>query len=245
MNVFKDYPKKRIKLPEAYMKIYDEYYKVNREGESSVTSFASKIESWLHKKVASDVSKIHDKKTLEIGAGTLNQLNYEKSNCYDIIEPYKELYLKSKHLTEIKNIFNDIDEVDLNSKYERITSVATFEHILDLPKVVAKTCILLSKGGSLRTSIPNEGRFLWKLAWKISTGIEFKHKYRLDYATLMQYEHVNTADEIEEVLKYFYENNKRSCYGVGKDFSLYRFYESSNPRIKMAEEYLKTLDNKQ
>ena len=39
---------------------------------------------------------------------------------------------------QINNIYGDIEEIDLSQKYDRITSIATFEHITDLPKVVAK-----------------------------------------------------------------------------------------------------------
>ena len=63
-------------------------------------------------------------KTLEIGAGTLNQLKYEQSSHYDIVEPFSELYKISIYHTN-KNIYNDIDEIDISQKYDRITSVAT------------------------------------------------------------------------------------------------------------------------
>ena len=80
-------------------------------------------------------------------------------------------------------------------------------------------------GGVLRVAIPNEGRFLWKFAYTMTTGLEFKHKYGLDYSMLMNYEHVNTADEIEAVLVHFFPHIKRSMLGVGKVFSLFRYYE--------------------
>jgi hypothetical protein len=239
--MFDIYPKKRIELPEKYRKIYKEHYKKNREGETSASGLARKMETWLHKKIASDLKNNFEKSTLEIGAGTLNQLKFEQTKHYDIIEPYKELYSGSPLLSRIKRIFTDIDEIDLNEKYDRITSVATFEHIVDLPKVVAKTCLLLNSEGSLRTSIPNEGTFLWTLGWMLTTGIEFKMKYGLNYRTLMRYEHVNTAREIEQILHYFYAKNKCSCFGISKGIAFYRFYESSEPRIDVAKEYLTSL----
>jgi len=61
----------------------------NREGKTSASFFSQKMESWMHKQVASDVTGLQSsqKKTLEIGAGTFNQLNYEPVNAtYDIIE---------------------------------------------------------------------------------------------------------------------------------------------------------------
>jgi len=242
--MFDNYPKTRTKLPESFEVIYKNHYKSNRKGETNASNIAQKMESWLHKKVASDVEKDHIKKTLEIGAGTLNQLEYEQSSHYDIIEPFSELYLDSKYLSKIKNIYTDIDEIDLNEKYNRITSVATFEHIIDLPKVIAKSCILLDSSGSLRTSIPNEGTFLWKLGWKMTTGLEFNLKYGLNYETLMKHEHVNDANEIEEILNYFFGYNKCYVFGLNKKIALYRFYESKEPKIELAKKYIESLNDK-
>lgn len=240
--MFENYPKKRIELSEDYLKIYKEHYKTNRDGDTKASGLAQKMEAWMHKKVASDVSKKHSKKTLEIGAGTLNQLKYEQSTHYDIIEPFKELFEGSPLLSNIRKIYTDIDEVDLTEKYDRIISIATFEHITDLPKVVAKAAILLDASGTLRTSIPNEGTFLWKLGWKLTTGIEFKMKHGLDYGTLMKYEHVNNAREIEEILNYFFHQNKCATFGVGKGVAFYRFYESKNPKLEVARDYLEAME---
>ena len=235
---FPNFPKQRPILPADYQKIYKKHYEINRKGDSAATGLAQKMETWLHKKVAADVLIDEQKSTLEIGAGTLNQLQYEETGIYDIVEPFNELYENSSQLIRVRNIYNDISDIDLAIRYDRITSIAAFEHIVDLPTVVAKTCLLLKDDGCLRTSIPNEGRFLWTLGWKLTTGIEFKAKYGLNYSVLMQHEHVNTADEIEEVLNYFYEENTLSMFGIGKTFSFYRFYESKKPRSDRAKEYL-------
>lgn len=240
--MFENYPKKRIELPLEFQKIYSEHYKNNREGSTSASSLAQKMEAWLHRKVAKDVTGIKDKSTLEIGAGTLNQLRYEQTKPYDIIEPFSELYNNSKFKNHIDCVYCDIDDVSDSKRYDRITSIATFEHILDLPKVVAKTCLHLNENGTLRVSIPNEGTIVWKLGYKLTTGIEFKLKYGLDYSTLMNYEHVNTADEIEQVLKYFYSKVKCSCFGINRKLAFYRFYECSNPKIEIAEQYLKSIN---
>jgi len=239
--MFEEFPKKRIELPEEFKKIYASHYKKNRGGKTLVTSLSKKMESWLHKKVSADCIPGKNKSTLEIGAGTLNQLQYENNSPYDIIEPFTVLFENSPDLKKVRSVYNDIDEISENNKYDRITAIATFEHVTDLPKVVAKTCLLLNENGTLRISIPNEGTFLWTLSWKLTTGVEYKLKYGLDYSTLMKYEHVNTADQIEEVLSYFYANIKCSCFGLSKGFAFYRFYECSKPRIENAKNYLASL----
>ena len=137
---------------------------------------------------------------------SLNPKN-QQSDYYNIVEPFKDLFLSSPNLKKIRTVYQDIDEIDISNKYDRITSIATFELITGLPKVVAKSCLLLKSNGSLRTSIPKEGTFLWTLGWRMTTGLEFKLKYGLDYGNLMKHEHVNTAKEVEEVLSYFYNIN--------------------------------------
>lgn len=242
--MFENYPKTRITLPKEIQAIYQQHYMSNREGGTAASGLAQKMERWLHKKVADDVEASHNKKTLEIGAGTLNQLRYEQPSHYDIVEPFKELYMNSALLKNVKNVYNDIDEVDLSQKYDRVISVATFEHILDLPKVVAKSCLLLNSTGSLRTSIPNDGTILWGLGWRLTTGIEFRLRYKQDYGIMMRHEHVNTAAEVEEVLNYFYAVNKCQVFGFSKGLAFYRFYESSEPKIEAAKQYLNKYSDK-
>ncbi len=91
--------------------------------------------------------------------------------------------------------------------------------------MVSKSISLLNKGGKLYVAIPNEGRFLWKFAYTMTTGREFKKRFGLEYETLMRYEHINTADEIEQILKYYFNDVKRSLFGINKTFSFYRYYE--------------------
>jgi hypothetical protein len=134
--MFENYPKLRIELPVAFKNIYVEHYKKNREGQTSASSLSQKMEGWLHRKVAKDVIGNPNKSTLEIGAGTLNQLHYEQTAPYDIIEPFSELYVNSPLKSRVNRIFKDIDEIGEGERYDRITSIATFEHITDLPKVV-------------------------------------------------------------------------------------------------------------
>lgn len=242
--MFENYPKIRPALSEDIQKFYLEHYKSNRNGSSRASNLANKMERWLHRKVSADVNKSHNKKTLEIGAGTLNQLQYEMSSHYDIIEPFDDLFNGASDLFKINKFYKDIDDIELSSTYDRIISIATFEHILDLPKVVAKSCLLLKENGTLRTSIPNEGTLLWTLGWKFTTGLEFKLKHGLEYSNLLKHEHVNTADEIEEILNYFFNSNVCSVLGLNKKIAFYRYYESKSPNIERAQKYLDSYEER-
>lgn len=239
-EILNKFPKKRRALPKAFQEIYNTHYFSNRNGQYATTSLSQKMESWMHRKVASDLLKKNaHMATLEIGAGTLNQLRYEGNiSTYDIVEPFTELFQNAPELKKIRNIYKDISDISGNT-YDRITAIATFEHIMDLPFVVATAARLLNQGGHLRIAIPNEGTLFWRLGTEI-TGFEFRKKYGLDYQILMQYEHVNTADDIEKVLEYFFKKTECSVFGVSKKFAFYRFYDCSLPCLERVGKYLKT-----
>lgn len=238
--MFEKFPKIRPPLPKEITDIYSTHYKSNREGETVASSLAQKMESWLHRQVAKDVAG-HAKSqcaTLELGAGTLNQLGHEPGvQPYDVVEPFADLYKKSPMLARVRNVYSDISEVPNSLRYNRITSIATLEHVCNLPEVVAQSGLLLAEEGTFRASIPSEGTFLWTLGWKLTTGLEFWLKHRLDYGLLMKHEHVNTAREIEEVLNYFFEETECNVFGLAKSVSLYRYYEARNPRIDRCADF--------
>jgi hypothetical protein len=238
-NLFSNFPKERQPLSPEFAAIYVEHYKNSREGRSKVLSLAKWAESWMHRKLAEDVASGRPKSTLELGAGTLNQLPYEpSSNPYDIVEPFRDLFQSSPHLGRVRNIYDDIMDVPPDARYDRVISVAVLEHICNLPQVVAQSALLLTDGGQFRAGIPSEGTILWRLAWQSTTGVAFKRRHNLDYGVLMRYEHVNTAREIEDVLRYFFSEVKGNAFGLANSLSLYQFYACAKPRLKECRDYL-------
>jgi len=238
-KLFSTFPKERVPLSPEYAAIYLAHYRNSREGGSKVLSLAKRAESWMHRKLAEDVKSGLPKSTLEIGAGTLNQLPYEpQSNPYDIVEPFHELYQSSPHLVRVRNIYNDILDIPRAARYERITSVAVLEHICNLPEVVAQCGLLLAEGGQFRSGIPSEGTVLWRLGWKSTTALAFKRRYNLDYEVLMKHEHVNSAKEIEDVLRYFFAEVRGRVFGLARSLSFYQFYACAQPRREKCRAYL-------
>ena len=123
------FPKKRPILDDDVAKIYQIEYKKNRNGETRASSLAQKLEGWMHNNVAKsfnpNTSDVCD--TLEIGAGTLNQLPFESlSGDYDIIEPMVSLYEDSQFFSRLRNCYTDISEIPTSINYNRIISVARF-----------------------------------------------------------------------------------------------------------------------
>lgn len=248
--MFENFPKTRKPLPSEYQSIYESFYKSNRNGDTAASGAAQKMERWLHRKVADDLVGLSGRKTLEIGAGTLNQLAYESDfSHYDIIEPFTALYEGSSNLNKVHKIYKDISEITNEYStmtngggehlYDRIISCAVLEHILDLPHLVARACLLLKDDGVFSASIPSQGRFLWTLGYKATTGLEFALKYKLNYDTIMNYEHCNNQKEIIEICRYFFKNVKKSFFGISDELSLYTHLSCKNADKQRALEFLK------
>lgn len=232
--MFENFPKERPPLSPEIQRIYAEQYKSNRQGKTQAASLAQKMEKWLHVQVA----RTYGGETLELGAGTLNQLPFEPvSPAYDIVEPFRKLFEDSPNLGRIRSIYADLKEVPLDTFYDRITSVAVLEHICNLPQVVSKSGLHLRSGGVFCASIPSEGTLLWTLAWKCTTGLEFRLRHGLDYGELMRHEHVNSADEIEAVLRYFFQDVQYKSFGLSKQVSFYRYYECRTPILERCSEF--------
>ena len=223
LELLKKFPKVRPTLNQEYKDIYKKYYTLNREDSGVMNFLSQKMESWMHKKTSS----INGKDILELGAGNLNHIVYEKHyNNYDVVEPFSDLYKNSPNLPLVRNIFNSLSEV--NNKYDKIVSIATLEHLVDLPKEIQLCKDLLQKGGTFQVAIPCEGELAFKLGWMFTTGISFRLKHNLDYSKLMKYEHVNNISEIYNIL----ENNfnivkfQRSPFILPlKHFSFYAYFE--------------------
>ncbi|MEJ7622891.1 MAG: hypothetical protein WKF34_02755 [Pyrinomonadaceae bacterium] len=240
--MFEQFPKIRPELPAAYKAIYAAQYKENRDGASTASGLAQKLESWMHRRVAADVLSGPAKSTLEIGAGTLNQMAYEPlAEPYDIVEPFPELFEQSPLRERVRIVYDDISEIPSGEKYQRITSIAAFEHICNLPEVLARAGLLLADGGELRCGIPSEGTVLWRLGYTMTTGLEFRRRHGLDYEVLMRHEHVNTAAEIEDVLRFFFDRVEIKIFGVARSLSLYQFLRCRAPHLARCDEYLRGL----
>ena len=238
--MFDAFPKTRPPLPQEYQEIYAAHYRENREGGSVASSVSTRLEAWLHKRVAEDVatSTRQDVATLELGAGTLNQLDHEPVvGPYDVVEPFEELYRGSPKLARVRATYADIAEIPADTRYDRVTSVAVLEHVLDLPAVVASSGLLLNDGGVFRAGVPSEGTLLWTLGWRLTTGLEFRFKHGLDYSLLMRHEHVNSAAEMDEVLRFFFVDVRCRVFGLCKALSFYRYYEAHQPRLDRCTEF--------
>lgn len=228
------YPRARPALPEAHRRIFQAEYKANREGRDAASSLAQRAESWMHRRVALDPAY----PTLELGAGTLNHLRYEApEGDYDVVEPMASLLDGSAKLSRVRDRFATIWEIDPARRYRRIVSVAVLEHMEDLPGDVARAGMLLSEGGRFHAGIPAEGGFAWGLGWRVTTGLSFRLRNRLDYGTVMRHEHLSTDLEILAVVRHFFEHVRVWRFPLPlRHLSLYAALEASAPRLPRCRE---------
>jgi hypothetical protein len=234
-TVLARFPKERPALTPEIEAIYLRQYKENRSGRTPAASAAQRLERWMHWQVAADVAGGAAKATLELGAGMLNQLPYEPAGgAYDIVEPFRELYAHAPDRGRVREVFADIAETPAGRRYQRITSIAALEHMCDLPLVLARAARLLDDGGGLRVAYPSEGGFLWTLGWMATTGLEFRLRHGLDYGIMMRHEHVNSAAEIEALVRALFGEVRIRSFGLGRQLSLYRFLEARGPRQDVA-----------
>ena len=230
------FPKKLTTLPPEYAEIYKEEYKRGRTPTGIFLRIVHYVESWMHH----TVSKNNGTHILEIGAGTLNHLTYEKNwKKYDVIEPMPFLFQGSENETLISQHFNRISDLPENIYYDKILSIAVFEHIKNLPYELA----LLSKNSDENTqysiAIPNEGGFLWWLSWRCTTGLSFWLRHKLDYGVMMKHEHVNTAPEIIEICKYFFTKVSIKRFPlISHHFSLFTVINASGIKTDVCREII-------
>ena len=172
---------------------------------------------------------------LELGAGTLNHIQYERGfKVYDFVEPFTELWNDSAMLNSTTGHYSDIRYVPRGNRYDRVLSVAVLEHLTDLPDIVSRSALLLDSSGSFQAGIPAEGGLLWGVAWRSITGPAYRRRTGLDYGTLMRHEHINTAKEILAVIGYFFEHVRTWSFPLPHlHLSFYIYLEATGPRIDL------------
>ena len=77
-TILNNYPKKRPRLNRKLKKIYKTIYSQNRSGVGLLNKISSSMESWMHRVIEKRILKKKMIKTLEIGAGNLNHLDFVK-----------------------------------------------------------------------------------------------------------------------------------------------------------------------
>lgn len=193
------------KLPKKYQEIYEEFYLNYSKSNSFFRKLSLLVEKWYHLKAYKAYPSANS--ILEIGAGNLNHVKFEKGfSIYDVVEPKKYLIDAShpKNKSLLRKVYKDISEIPQKNTYQKIIAIAVIEHIDDLNNLFEKVNNHLEKDSKFIIEIPAEGEFLWWVGWRLTTAIGFWIKYKLDYGVIMNYEHVNNAKNIISTIKKFF-----------------------------------------
>lgn len=226
-TLLRSYPRARPLLTQQHQRVYEDQYLLNRDGSKPIESLAQRLEQWMHRRVANNISE----PILELGAGTLNHLGYEpKGAVYDVVEPFHNLYRGRKEVPLIRDFFDSVQAIPADRKYSRVISVAVLEHMEALPLDVAHSALHLTENGLFQAGIPSEGGILWWLGWRFTTGISYYMRTRLDYGVVMRHEHLNSAPEIAAVLNYLFADVKISRFPLPwHHASFYAYVEARGP----------------
>jgi SAM-dependent methyltransferase len=231
------YPRERAPLTPAHATVFEAEYRRNRSAQGGLLSITARLEAWMHRGVA---GRAPDGRLLEIGAGTLNHVPYERGVAvYDVVEPWQSLWQDSPNLKAVNHLYKDLAEIEEGTRYDRIVSVAVLEHLTDLPSITARCGLLLTPAGRLLAGIPSEGGMLWGLAWRLTTGIAYRLRHGIDYATVMRHEHVNDAAEIRAVVQYFFHDVAERRFPLPFfHLSFYTLIEASRPNLERCAAWL-------
>ena len=171
-HLLKTYPRRRQKLNSEYNKIYKKFYN-NHLNKKNLISFLIKNAEHIFHKLTYEAKK-ENSKILELGAGNLDHVKYEKFIKYDVVEPEKKYYIKNKKaLKKVNKIYKSIFSIPNKKKYDKIIAIATLDVIDDLPKFLSKIGILMNKNSSFCVGNSTIGSLSFYLTWRFTSGLYF------------------------------------------------------------------------
>lgn len=163
------------------------------------------IERFNHQYPARSVPDAPHFRTIEIGAGLGEHLEYEDLAWQD----YHCIELRENMAIAIRQKFPSVTAVTADCQehlpypdnhFDRALGIHVFEHLPDLPRAVAELHRVLRPSGVLSIVIPCDPGFAYGLARKISAERIFRKRYRMPYDWFIRREHINSPAEIRRAL---------------------------------------------
>jgi SAM-dependent methyltransferase len=153
-------------------------------------------------------------KTLEIGAGLGSHIPYEdlSTQDYHCLEYREEFCKEIRKILPLDQVWcGDIQAPDSwpsrNSvqSFDRIIAIHVLEHLVNLPVALGEIQKLLKPQGVLDIVVPCEGGLAHTFARKISAERLFLKNFKMDFAPIHLNEHVNSFDEVYELVQKRFE----------------------------------------
>jgi SAM-dependent methyltransferase len=153
------------------------------------------------------------RRTLELGAGLGEHLEYEKLTPEQEAE-YVAVDIRENMVARLKERFPRVKAMvaDCQAKmpfpdghFDRIVVVHLLEHLPNLPAAVREMHRLCdTKAGQVSVVMPCEGGLAYGLARRISAQRIFEKRYQQPYKWFIEREHLNKPFEMIPVLKEFF-----------------------------------------
>lgn len=160
-------------------------------------------------------------RTLEIGAGLGEHLDYEKltpeqeSNYYAVELREQMVATIHSRFPRVHAVMGDCqDRLDFPAGYfDRILAVHVLEHLPDLPRAIAEMHRLCDpKKGIFSVVIPCEGSVPYSLARRVAGQRAFERRYKQSYRWYIEREHINLPPEILAELKPYFDVVHRTFF---------------------------------
>jgi SAM-dependent methyltransferase len=163
------------------------------------------------------------RRTLEIGAGIGEHLEYEKLTP-EQERNYHALELREAMSREIRRRFPRVRTLTgdcqerlpfVDGFFDRVLAIHVLEHLPNLPAAVREVYRVCDKEhGAFSLVIPCEGSLAYTLARRWSAQRLFEKRYRQPYRWFIEREHVNLPDEILGALRPYFTVRHRSFFPV-------------------------------
>jgi ubiquinone/menaquinone biosynthesis C-methylase UbiE len=160
-------------------------------------------------------------RTLEIGAGLGDHLDYERLSD-EQMENYTSVEIRENMANEFKTrwpkakiTLADCQEAipHPDGYFDRVIAIHILEHLYNLPAALEEIYRLLNKErGQLLVVLPCEGGLGYALGRKLTTERIFTKRYKMPYKWSMEAEHPNKADEVLFELKKLFFIERQSWY---------------------------------
>ncbi len=184
----------QIKIRDDYMKYWHEVLP-NKYGLIDKFNHRYPLRSW-------NASQL---RTLEIGAGLGEHINYEDISNQD----YYVLELRDNMTSVLNERFPDVTAVvgDCQERmpfddnyFDRVLAIHVLEHLPNLPAALDEVNRALKPRGQFSVVIPCEGGTMYSLARRISAQRIFEKRYNTSYNWCIESEHVNVPWEMKSEL---------------------------------------------
>lgn len=160
-------------------------------------------------------------RTLEIGAGIGEHLQYEKltpeqKKNYVAVELRDNMAAQiQSHHPDIATHVGDCQKTlpFTDDYFDRILAIHVLEHLPNLPAAIREMYRLCHKQqGIFSVVIPCEGGLAYSIARRISAQRIFEKRYQQSYRWFIEREHINLPHEILQELEPYFEITHKSFF---------------------------------